>query len=293
MGRRQDLLLRKSSLERPNQSSTVLPSKGTQTKRTKKPPKGWLFIDITEQAIATKTPSSSMKPFYPRALMALLITLSPLLCRASDAVNGQSLRRATCQYIENEKRFPAVYSQVEDGKWRRAKYITGANSFIPETDYRVLKKDESSVYLVSDDSFSGVWGEVTQLDLKSSRCFYFENTEHKSSVNLNDPSLLRWDVELVEQSSSDAETAEGVATKNKQKEPQHNTPEPPESAEQKALPQAELDCMAARPADECRQMFERMQKAAYAEGATGRAAYDCFVANGTWVMKEGYMGCQK
>ena len=134
MGRRQDLLLRKSSLERPKQSSTVLPSKGTQTKRTKKPPKGWLFIEITDEAIATKTPSSQMKHFYPRALMALLITLSPLLCRASDSVNGQSLRRATCQYIENEKRFPAIYSQVEDGKRRRAQYITGANSFIPETD---------------------------------------------------------------------------------------------------------------------------------------------------------------
>lgn len=132
-----------------------------------------------------------------RALLVLVASFTPLLGKANAMADGQTLRKATCVYVENEKRFPAIYSQVEEGKWRRAKYIIDANSSIPETDYKVLKKDQSSVYLVSENSLWGVWDEVTQLDLQHRKCFYFNNTSHQPRLNLNDPSLMRWDVELI------------------------------------------------------------------------------------------------
>ena len=151
-------------------------------------------------AITITSISGKIKIKYLRVLLAMLTSFTPMLCKASDAIDAQTLRKATCVYVENERRLPAIYSQVEAGKWRRAKYITGANSSIPETDYKVLKKDRSSVDLVSEDSFWGVWDEVAQLDLQNHKCWYFNNSAHKSHLNLDDPSLMRWDVELIEPS---------------------------------------------------------------------------------------------
>ena len=138
-----------------------------------------------------------MKIHFLGAGIVALTILTQSLCKASDVINSQTLGKATCIYVENEKTFPAIYSKIEDGKWRRAKYAIDADSSIPETDYRVLKKDESSVYLVSDDSFWGGWDQVAKLDLDNNKCWYFENVEHKSEVNLDDPSLVRWEVKLV------------------------------------------------------------------------------------------------
>lgn len=152
---------------------------------------------VTDGATVSKAISGIMKISCLRALLVLVACFTPLVGKANDVADGQTLRKATCVYVENEKRFPAIYSQVEEGKWRRAKYVTGINSSIPETDYKVLKKDQSSVYLVSEDSFWGAWDEVVRLDLKSRKCLYFNNTAHKPRLNLDDPSLMRWDVELI------------------------------------------------------------------------------------------------